>query len=314
MTEDFRRACVTGGAGFIGTQLVRSLLARGLDVTVLDNLSVGHAENVPPKAVLIEGDILDAASVRRAQEGCDIVFHLAARVAIRSSFEFVVEDTMTNVAGTASVLRAAQKAGSVRKVVTASSMAVYADAEGSRPVPEDHSTEPISPYGISKLAAEALTHSMCSQAELESVVLRLFNTYGPGQALSPYVGVVTIFVDKLNRGEAPTVFGDGRQCRDFVHVEDVAAGFLAAMKKEASGRTFNIGTGTSTSVNEVLQHLQAAMGTSLAERHAEAVPGELRYSIADIGRARSLLGFEPKHRFRDSVPQVVRDILKTCSS
>jgi UDP-glucose 4-epimerase len=309
MTLGFKKACVTGGAGFIGSHLVRALLSRDLTVTVLDNLSVGRATNVPAGATLVECDILDAQRVRQIIADCDIVFHLAARVAIRSSFEFVLEDTMINVVGAASVLKAAQRAGSVRKVITASSMAVYADAVAPELIDENHPITPISPYGISKLAAERLTHTMCAQAGMQSAVLRLFNTYGPGQTLSPYVGVVTIFVNALHNGENPTVFGDGEQCRDFVHVEDVVSGFVRAMNANISGETFNIGTGVPVSVNAVLRSLNRVMQTAYTGQHVNAVPGELRYSVADIRKARNVLGYEPVHRFDSSIETVVREIV-----
>jgi UDP-glucose 4-epimerase len=235
MPSEFKHACVTGGAGFIGSHLVEALLRKRVGVTVLDNLSVGRRENVPSGVPIVVGDILDTELVADTLSGCDVVFHLAARVAIRSSFEFAVQDTMTNVVGTASVLRAARNAGSVRKVITASSMAVYGDALDKVPFPETLDTAPISPYGVSKLAAERLTHLMCGEAGMQSTVLRLFNTYGPRQALSPYVGVITIFINRLLSEERPTIFGDGEQCRDFVHVQDVAAAFVGAMDTNVSG-------------------------------------------------------------------------------
>jgi UDP-glucose 4-epimerase len=305
-----KRACVTGGAGFIGSRLVRALLDGGIGVTVLDNLSVGKRENLPPQARLVVGDILDAHRVCQGIADCDVVFHLAARVAIRSSFEFVVDDTHTNVTGTANLLRQVQQSGCVRKVITASSMAVYADAPAAVFVSESHSTEPISPYGISKLAAEKLTHAMCASAGVSSVVLRLFNTYGPGQALSPYVGVVTIFINSLKAGLSPTLYGDGEQCRDFVHVNDVVQSFLCALREDVSGETFNIGSGRPHTVNSVLGALQHVLGTSIVGQHAPAVAGELRNSVADITRARARLHYEPQHEFESSLPEVVAQVLR----
>ena len=311
MMRAFHKACVTGGAGFIGTHLVRALLGRGLAVTVLDNLHVGTAANVPLGARLIEGDILNLQHAKAAMEGCDIVFHLAARVAIRSSFAFMVEDTTVNVVGTTTVLQAARQVKTVRKFITASSMAVYADAPAPVPINESHPTVPLSPYGISKLAAEQLTHVVCAEAGLQSVVLRLFNTYGPGQALSPYVGVVTIFVNALHQGKPPTIYGDGEQCRDFVHVEDVVAGFLCAMDADIGGETFNIGSGMPTSVNTVWHSINRAMHMTCRPQHADPVQGELRYSIANISKARTLLGYTPAHRFETSIAAVVADIRST---
>jgi nucleoside-diphosphate-sugar epimerase len=239
---------------------------------------------------------------------------LAARVAIRASFDHVVEDTTCNVAGTASVLRAAGDSSTVRKFITASSMAVYSDGPGPVPIPESYRAEPVSPYGISKLAAERLTHCLCAAKGVDSVVLRLFNTYGPGQAFSPYVGVVTIFVNRMLKGEEPDIFGDGEQCRDFVHVQDVAGAFVQAMDAEVTGETFNVGTGIPVSVNSVFHSVRQAMGLSLAARYVPAVPGELRYSVADIGRAQKALGYEPTHSFDSSVGQVVEEILSAAET
>jgi UDP-glucose 4-epimerase len=309
MMAHYRHACVTGGAGFIGSQLVRVLLNRGVTVTVIDNLSVGRRENLPPQVQLIVGDILDPDALDQALHGADIVFHLAARVAIRSSFDFVVQDTQANFCGTAAVLDGARRSRSVRKIVFTSSMAVYADADTPMAIPETYATRPISPYGISKLAAEQLLHAMCAHVGIDSVALRLFNTYGPGQALSAYVGVVTIFVDKLRRGEAPTVFGDGEQCRDFIHVADVVAGLIASMDADVRGETFNLGTGQSVSVNQVVAHLNRVLGTNLPPVYAPAVEGELRNSVADIAKARNLLGFTPRHRFDTAIAQVVAGML-----
>ena len=308
MIGGIRTVCVTGGAGFIGSHLVEALLARGCTVTVLDNLSTGRRENVPAAARLVEGDIRDDDAATTALEGCDAVCHLAARVAIRSSFEFAVEDAETNYAGTASVLRASAVVGGLRKVVTTSSMAVYADAPSASPIPETHPTVPVSPYGVSKLAAERLTHLMCERSGQESVVLRLFNTYGPRQAYSPYVGVVTIFTTKIRRGETPLVFGDGEQSRDFVHVADVVQGYLAALAADVSGETFNIGTGVSTSIRSVLQHVRRVLGAEGETAFAPAIPGELRYSIADISKAARRLGYAPTREFGSSIADVVREM------
>ena len=309
MSSAFRCACVTGGAGFIGSRLAQRLLERGVKVTVLDNLSTGLPGNLPVGARFVEGDILNPVDCRTALEGCDLLFHLAARVAIRSSFDFVVEDTMCNVAGTASILREAVMAGSVRKVISASSMGVYSDSDAPVPVTENHPTNPVSPYGISKLALEQLTHCMAAAAGMDSVVLRLFNTYGPGQRLSPYVGVITIFINRLRADEQPTIFGDGHQARDFVHVDDVVSGFLGAMDSGVSGETCNIGTGLPHTVNQVFESVAALFQSGLKPLYAPAVPGELRYSIASIEKARCLLGYSPTRVFEQSLPGVIAQVL-----
>ncbi len=309
MSSVYSRACVTGGAGFIGSTLCRRLLERGMEVHVLDNLSVGKRERVPEGARLFVGDIRDSHACAEALAGCDVLFHLAARVAIRSSFEFVVDDASINVVGTASILKAAADTGSVRKVISASSMGVYGDSDSPRPVPESHSTDSVAPYGISKLATEQLTHLMARKYGMQSVALRLFNTYGPGQTLSPYVGVVTIFVNRLADNLPVTIFGDGLQARDFVHVDDIARGFVCAMDAEVTGRTFNLGTGRATTVQEILGILQGIMGTDLRPVFEPAAAGELRYCIADISQARFFLNYSPQFEVSSSLEPVVREIL-----
>ena len=299
------RVCVTGGAGFIGSHLCRALIAAGHSVTAFDNLSVGRRENLPAGVPLVVGDILDGAALEATLRRSDAVCHLAARVAVRSSFEFVVDDATTNVAGTASVLQAARRAETVRRVVSTSSMAVYAEGKRGVAISEEYETNPTSPYGVSKLAAERLTHLVCREAGLESVVLRLFNTYGPGQRLSPYVGVATIFMDALRRGEPPVIFGDGEQSRDFVHVSDVAAGFAAALVAPVSGETLNIGSGVPLSVNQLLSALGRAMNVAPRPIYRDAVPGELRYSLADIARARARLHYTPKANLEQALVALV---------
>jgi len=310
VTVTYKKACVTGGAGFIGSHLTNALLQAGLGVTVLDNLSVGSRDRVSSEAIFIEGDILDEVAVKEAVSGCDIVFHLAARVAIRSSFKFVVEDMLANASGSAMVLKHSCLEDSVKKIITTSSMAVYADSPAPVPVAEDYLLKPLSPYGISKLATEQLTYTMCDEAGKDSAVLRLFNTYGRGQVYSPYVGVVTIFVNKILKGKSPVIFSDGEQKRDFVHVSDVVTGYLAAMNSDVSGEAFNIGSGVPVSINQVLSYIQNALDTELEAEYQDAVKGEVRYSIADISKAGSLLGYYPEHSFDTSVKDVVNEIIE----
>jgi UDP-glucose 4-epimerase len=309
MHSKFKKACVTGGAGFIGTHLVRALLERGISVNVLDNLSVGRSEIVPAQASLIRGDVLDANAVKHALEDCDVVFHLAARVAIRSSFDFVFQDAQTNFLGTASLMEGVAKTESVKKVLFTSSMAVYADADSARPINEEYPRNPISTYGISKLGAEQLVHTMSRALGIQSNVLRLFNTYGAGQALSPYVGVVTIFVDKLASGENPTIFSDGEQSRDFVHVADIVQALLGAMDHGPAGETFNVGSGIPRSVNSILALLNKHMGTNQPGIHVAAATGELRYSTADISKAATMLNYCPRFTLESSISEVISEIL-----
>ncbi|MEW6319918.1 MAG: NAD-dependent epimerase/dehydratase family protein [Acidobacteriota bacterium] len=299
-------ALVTGGAGFIGSHLARALVAGGSAVTVLDNLSTGRRDNVPDGARLIVGDVRSDADVRSALEGVDVVFHLAAQVTIRGSFDRCREDLETNLLGTVTLIRAIPK-GQVRWLTLASSMAVYADAETPRPVPESHPTLPLSPYGVGKLAAERVAGLLLAELGVPLSVVRYFNTYGPGQAYTPYVGVMTIFTTELLRG-APfiRVFGDGEQTRDFTHVGDIVAGTLATVGRPPG--TFNLGTGVGTTVNALARMLRDRLSPATGIRHVPAHPGELRYSIADITRAREALGYAPAHRLSDDVDDVVASV------
>jgi UDP-glucose 4-epimerase len=287
-----RRALVTGGAGFIGHHLVRALLARGLEVTVLDDLSMGRRENVPERARFLEGDVRDLAAVREALRDVDAVFHEAAVVSIRASVDGFVRDAEVNLLGTLRLLEAMAGSG-VKKAVLASSMAVYADSERPVPIAEDFSCAPISPYGVAKLACERYWQLMCGHFGIAGTVLRYFNTYGPNQTPTPYVGVITIFIQKLLAGEAPVIYGDGEQRRDFVHVDDIVSANLAVLDGDAGGRTFNVGTGRATSVNEIARELARILAPGSEPRHVAAVPGEMRNSIADVSALGAALGWKP---------------------
>jgi UDP-glucose 4-epimerase len=300
----FRRALVTGGAGFIGSHVTQRLLRLGAQVRVLDDLSVGLRENVPSGAELVVGDLRDANAVDAALDGVDVVFHLAARVSIRASVERFYEDAQTNVMGTLSLLQgcAAQK---VRRFVYASSMGVYADAPTPDPIPETYPTEPISPYGVGKLAGEKYLLCLANALNLEPVILRYFNTYGPRQGYTPYVGVITIFIKRLLAGEPPVIFGDGGQSRDFVYVGDIADATVLAAQKDVAGETFNVGTGLATSVNQVAEMLCRKLNPAIRPIYAPEHPGELRFSVPDISKARRLLGYDPKGRLEERIDEVI---------
>jgi UDP-glucose 4-epimerase len=295
---DIRRALVTGGAGFIGHHLAGALLKRGIEVTVLDNLSMGRRENVPAGARFIEGDVRNPEIVSSALQGVDIVFHEAAIVSIRASVEGFVRDAEVNLMGTLNLLQRMAEGRVVKRAVLASSMAVYADSALPVPVKESWPLLPISPYGIAKLAAEQYWLMMCRHFGICGTALRYFNTYGPNQTPTPYVGVITIFINKLLRGEAPVIFGDGEQRRDFVHVEDVVSANLSVMEGDAGkvgGRVFNVGTGHATSVNDIARELSKLLGPELKAHRAPAQGSEMRNSIADVSAIRETLGWNPKH-------------------
>ncbi|MCC7126116.1 MAG: NAD-dependent epimerase/dehydratase family protein [Acidobacteria bacterium] len=300
----FRRALVTGGAGFIGSHLARALLGAGLEVVVLDNLSMGKVENVPRGAHLRIGDVRSEADVRAALDGVDVVFHEAARVSIRASIKEFFADADTNFMGTLNVLRSAAGSG-VRRLMFASSMAVYADSPTPDPIDENHACEPISPYGVAKLAAEKYCLQLAREMGIDCHVLRYFNTYGPGQTFTPYVGVITIFIRRLLAGEAPTIYGDGEQRRDFVHVSDVVAANLLAMNSSLGSGVFNVGTGRATSVNDIAALLCARLAPDIRPIHLPPHAGELRYSIADISRLRDTLGYRPRAVLADELDAII---------
>lgn len=309
MKKRYEKALVTGGAGFIGSHIAWKLRKAGMEVSVIDDLSMGTLENLPSGVEFHHGSILDAAAMKKALKGVDIVFHNAAKVSIRNSFDDIYGDTETNVLGTVNCLRESGKAG-IRKFIFASSMAVYGERV-SLPVAEDGALEPISPYGAGKLAAEAYVRQMSKYYGFESVVLRYFNTYGPGQTLTPYVGVITIFINSLLEGRPPMVFGSGEQVRDFVYVGDVAEANILAMKSPMSGITVNVGTGRGTSVNEIASLLISRLGPGLEPVRAPLPLGEPKDSVADITRARRLLGFEPNTRVEHAITEVIESVKKS---
>ncbi len=296
---------VTGGAGFIGSHVSRALLARGFAVTVLDNLSMGRREAVPSDARLIVGDVRDRQAVTEAMAGIDGIVHLAAQVTIRGSFERFYEDLDTNVMGTANLIRALDPK-QVRWFTLASSMAVYGDLSSPAAVSETHPTAPLSPYGTGKLAAEQVCRQMLAVAGVPLTILRFFNTFGPGQSYTPYVGVITIFVTRLLQGDVPIIFGDGEQQRDFVHVGDVSDGVVASLG--AAPGTFNLGSGKGTSLNALAGLLVDRLRPGVVPVHEPAHEGELRFSIADIGAAQRAFGYRPRRDLPTHLDEVISDV------
>jgi len=299
-----RRILVTGGAGFIGSHVVEALVRQGATVHVLDNLSTGRRENLPDAARLFHGDLLDDDLLHRALDGVGDVIHLAARVAIRDSLEHFHEDARTNLLGTLALLQQCGRCR-VRRFLFASSMAVYADSCHPTPLPETYAQEPISPYGLSKLAAEKYVRLLGRDLGMQCACLRFFNVYGPRQAYTPYVGVITIFIENLLRGAPPVIFGDGEQQRDFVCVDDVTRAVLLALDADLQDETLNVGTGRGTSVNQIARLLIQKLHPDLAPVYAPAQRGEIRHSVADISRIRAKVGYEPAGVLRDRIDDVI---------
>lgn len=285
---------VTGGAGFIGSRVVKHLVEAGASVRVLDNLSTGRAENLRPfgRCVdLIEGDIRNAAACRSACAGVQYVFHLAAYVSVTGSIIDPVSSDAVNIGGTLNVLNAAREMG-VRRLVFSSSAAVYGNTEVV-PTPECTVPEPMSPYGVEKLYGEHMCRIYSALHGLQTVSLRYFNVYGPGQDPdSEYAAVIPKFLQRLQRSCPPVIFGDGLQTRDFLHVDDVArANLLAAVSQAGSGSVFNIALGGSTSLVQLAQMLSEIVGSAHEVEFAPARPGDIRHSRADVSAARDVLGF-----------------------
>jgi nucleoside-diphosphate-sugar epimerase len=297
------KALITGGAGFIGSNMARALSGAGNDVTVLDNLSSGFRENLNGLDSLdfIEGDVRDPKSVELAMRSAEVVFHLAASVGNKRSIDNPLQDAQINVIGTLHVLEAA-RAARVRKIVVSSSAGIFGELK-TLPIREDHPIEPDSPYGCTKLCEEKESLAYSKLFGLEAVCLRYFNVYGPNQRYDAYGNVIPIFAFQMLRGRTLTIFGDGEQTRDFVSVHDVVqANIKAAQAKGVSG-AFNLGSGTRITINQLAELLQEAAGIKAKIIHGPPRPGDVRHSLADISAARAALGFEPAVSLADGLKE-----------
>ena len=280
------RAIVTGGAGFIGSHVVEALLARGDDVTVVDDLSSGRRENVPEGARLAVADIREGLEAVFGETRPEVCFHLAAQVDVRVSVERPAHDAGVNVLGTIAVLEAARRHGT-QVVFSSTGGAIYGECDG--PAAEDAQRRPLAPYGVSKLAGEEYLAAYNRLYESGHVSLRYGNVYGPRQDPHGEAGVVAIFLGRLAAGEAPRIFGDGRQTRDYIYAGDVAAATLAAAGRD--GGVFNVGTGIETSVLELYDGCRRVAGSSLEAEQAPARLGELQRSVLDVALAERELGW-----------------------
>ena len=287
------RVLVTGGAGFIGSNIVRLLVAEGYAVTVLDDLSSGYRCNLDPFPTVrfVEGDVRDPEAVSRAVAGAEVIFHLAASVGNTRSIEHPIEDSEINVIGTLRVLEAARRTG-VRKVVFSSSAGIFGELK-TLPIRGDHPVEPDSPYGASKLGAEKLCLAYAKLYPLECVCLRYFNVYGVNQRYDAYGNVIPIFAHRMWHGLPVIIFGDGEQTRDFVNVRDVAqANYKAALSTGISG-AFNVASGTRITINRLAALMCEASGIQATIKYGPPRRGDVRHSLADISAARAAFGYEP---------------------
>jgi len=299
---------VTGGAGFIGSHLVDALVAAGHPVRVLDDLSTGQRDNLPASVELINGSVTDVAAVTAAVQGVDAVFHLAAMASVARSLEDPLLCHAICATGTLNVLDAARKAG-VRRVVYAASSSAYGSASDPAGQDEETPLRPLSPYAAAKLAGEHYLEAFAASYGLETVRLRFFNIFGPRQrADSPYSGVIAIFAAALAAGRTPMIHGDGQQARDFVYVSNAVQALMkAAEVPGVSGRVYNVGTGRSVNLLELVAALNRVLGTSVTPTHGPARAGDVRFSLAKIERIRRELGYEPTVSFEDGLRRTIED-------
>lgn len=300
------KVLVTGGAGFIGSNLSRLLLDEGNEVVLYDNLSSGYRENVQALAgaKFVEGDVRNRALLTETMRDTDTVFHLAASVGNARSIAHPIEDAEINVIGTLQVLEAARALG-VRKVVYSSSAGIFGELE-SLPIGEDHPVEPNSPYGASKLAAEKMCLAYAQLYELEAVCLRYFNVYGINQRYDAYGNVIPIFAHRMLRGETLTVFGDGEQTRDFINVRDVAQANLRASHARGVSAAFNIASGSAITVNRLVELMSEAAEVIPIVEHGPPRSGDVRHSRADVSAAREAFGFEPSVRLEEGLSEYMQ--------
>ena len=301
-----RTFLVTGGAGFIGSHIAEALVARGDRVRVLDNLSTGHRHNfehLRSKVEFMEGDVVDSATVARAVAGVDCIFHEAALASVPRSVERPLDTNAACVTGTLTVLDEARKAG-VRRLVYAGSSSAYGN-QPSSPKRETDLPAPISPYGTAKLAGEAYCHAFWATYGFETVSIRYFNVFGPRQdPNSQYSAVIPLFITAMLSGRQPTIYGDGKQSRDFTFVANVVHGNLLAADADArlvAGRTFNVANGRSTDLLKLIAELNALLHTTITPVHEPPRAGDVRESLADISQARECLGYEPQVGFEEGL-------------
>jgi UDP-glucose 4-epimerase len=308
------KALVTGGGGFIGSNVVRALLARGDDVRVLDNFATGSRSNLAgleSDVQLVEGDLRSYERVHAAVRGAEVVFHQGALPSVPRSVQDPLTTTAVNIEGTLNVLLAARDEG-VRRIVNASSSSVYGNT-GSLPRVETQAPDPISPYAVAKLAAERFCTSFSRVYGMEIVSLRYFNVFGPRQdPTSQYAAVVPRFIRAIADGEAVTVYGDGEQSRDFTFVDNVVgANLLAVDAPGVGGEILNVATGSSVTVNALADAIGLMLGKPVEKAYEPAREADVQASWADVGAAKRLLGYEPRVDFDDGLRRTADSLLES---
>jgi nucleoside-diphosphate-sugar epimerase len=296
---------VTGGAGFIGSHLTETLLARGERVRVVDSLITGHERNVQPGAEFVKGDLADLDFAHASIAGADYVLHQAAIPSVPKSVKDPISSNRANIDGTLNVLVAARDA-KVKRLVFAASSSAYGNA-AALPKREDMGTAPLSPYALQKVVGEQYLQMFTSLYGLETVATRYFNVFGPRQdPSSPYSGVISLFITNLLAGKAPKIYGDGGQTRDFTYVANVVDGVLRACTAEgASGQVINVATGGRISLNDLFTTLRTIIGANVEPEYLPERAGDVRDSQADIGKAKRILGYAPVVSFEEGLRRTV---------
>lgn len=300
------KALVTGGAGFIGSNLVRLLIERGHHVVVLDDLSSGHKKNLHtfPMIQFIEGSVCDERAVSEAINKVEVIFHLAASVGNARSLSDPFADSETNVLGTLRILEAARR-HHVRKVVVSSSAAIFGELK-TLPIREDHRVEPETPYGVSKLAEEKMSMAYSKLYGFEVACLRYFNVYGVNQRYDAYGNVIPIFVHRSLQDQPMTIFGDGEQTRDFINVRDVARANLAAAEKIGASGAFNLASGTSVTINKLAEMIRLECWPKARIEYGPLRKGDVRDSLADLSAAHAAFGFQPTVHLAEGLKEYVQ--------
>ena len=289
-----KKVLVTGGAGFIGSNLVQYLLANNYEVTVVDNLLTGHLSNLEStynKLNFIKGDIRDFELIDHLMKDIDTVFHLAASVGNKRSIDFPLEDAQINVIGTINILEAARK-HNIRKIVTSSSAGIFGELK-MIPINENHPIDPDTPYGSTKLCQEKLCLSYSKLYNFEAVCLRYFNVYGQNQRFDAYGNVIPIFVYNIIHDIPIKIFGDGEQTRDFIHVNDVVKANVNASLSIGISGAFNIASGESISINQLVSILSSFTDKKVIVSYLDKRPGDVIHSLADISSAKENINFNP---------------------
>ncbi len=299
------KALVTGGAGFIGSNIIRLLVAKGHDVVVLDDLSTGREENLKPfpNITLVKGDVRNLESVKKAMTGCDTVFHLAANISNVKSIELPRFDAEVNILGTLNVIES-MKSCSVKTIIYSSSAGIFGEPH-SQPMGEDHPCNPVSPYGVGKWAAEKQVLCLGKIHQFRAVCLRYFNVYGINQRYDAYGNVIPIFVTRILKGEPISIYGDGEQTRDFVHVSDLAVANLKAAEETHVQGTFNLGFGKAVTINKLVQILKEIMPEKITPITEAPRPGDVKHSLADTSRANKVFGYQPQTNLKEGLKSYI---------